>query len=159
MMKLFGRVMLAAMLAVGMWMMAGCEDHTIGGEMLDAIKGDDSDNAAETQTQTTVSASTPNSSSVSAKDVSGTWNGKAGTAQGHVTLRLVQNGDKLSGSWTYSNGDKRNCTGSRSGNSITLHDNKSGGSTWRATVSSDGRSISGTGYKTDGRTYPLSFSR
>ncbi len=105
------------------------------------------------------SSSSSSSSRVSSSDLTGTWSGRAGTAQGHVTLRLVQNGNSLSGSWTYSNGDRRRCSGSRAGNSITLKDLKSGGSTWRATVSSDGRSISGTGYKTDGRTYALSFHR
>ena len=146
------RFLLGSVLTVAsMLLVSACEQDTIAEEL---FKDEDHPSSSS-------SASSPSSSSsnVSSDDLSGTWSGRAGTAQGHVTLRLSQSGNSLSGSWTYSNGDRRSCKGTRSGNSITLKDQNSGGSTWHASVSQDGRTITGTGYKTDGRTYAISFSR
>ena len=159
MMKLFGRVMLAAMLAVGMWMMAGCEDHTIAGELVDEFKGDDSDNGGASQTQLPVSESSPHRSSVSAKDVSGTWKGRAGTGQGPTTLRLTQNGSSLSGSWTWGAKDTRSCSGYRDGSTVHLKDKRSDGDSWTMTISADGSRMNGSAKKYGGGGYALSFSR
>ena len=152
------RIWLLAILSASLsFLLVSCEPMDVVDPF--GIVHDDDDDSSSGSPSSGSSSSRSSSSHVSASDLSGTWSGRAGTAQGRVTLRLSQNGSSLSGSWTYSNGDRRSCSGSRSGNSITLRDLKSGGSTWRATVSSDGRSITGTGYKTNGQTYRLSFSR
>lgn len=92
-------------------------------------------------------------------DVGGTWKGRAGTGQTSTVLRLTQNGDSLSGSWTWGAGDTRTCGGYKSGNRVVLWDQKSEGDIWEMTVSEDGRKMSGTGNKYGGGMYALSFSR
>jgi hypothetical protein len=158
--KTLGRMPLAVVLAVGVWAAAGCEDYTIGGMLIDALKGDDSDKSSETQTETSTSSGSGQSNkTVSAKDVSGTWKGKAGTAQGSTTLRLKQSGTSLSGSWTWGAGDTRTCSGYRQGSTICLWDQKSTGDAWEMTLSEDGSKMSGRAQKYGGGSYALSFSR
>ena len=139
------------------FMFSGCEDHTIG----EAIFSDDggSDEGNSQQAGNVAPATTAKSSSYSSSNISGTWKGRAGTGQSGTTLRLSQNGNSLSGSWTWGAGDTRSCSGSKSGNSVVLKDKRSDGDTWHLTVSSDGSRLSGSGSKYGGGSYNVSFSR
>lgn len=148
-MKMLGRVTMATMLVIGAWTMAGCEDHTIGGELVDTVKGHDSDKDGESQGKTTQTK----------KDVSGTWHGKAGSGQGATTLRLQQDGTSLSGSWTWGAGDTRSCSGYRDGMTIYLWDKGAAGDSWQMTLSGDGSQMYGSAKKYGGGSYALSFSR
>ncbi len=130
--------LLAAMAASAIFFQ-GCEDHTIAEAITHSDKSSSSD------------------SSISS--LSGTWRGRAGTGQTSTVLRLSQNGSSLSGSWTWGNNDTRQCSGTVSGKSVTLKDTGVRGDTWHLAVSSDGRSMSGTGLKYGGGSYGVSFSR
>ena len=100
----------------------------------------------------TVQQTKPSTSS----SLDGIWSGKSATGQVSTKLSLNQRGSSVSGSLSWPGGDKRSISGSRSGNSVTLH--IGGGDTWRLTVS--GNRMSGTGYKAGtSKTYNLSFSR
>ena len=132
---------LAAILCVG-FTLTGCEDEYC---MAQWLLPDGNDHGS--------------SSSASKGDVSGTWSGRAGTGQTRTILHLYQNDGLLSGSWTWGAGDTRTCSGSASGNAVTLKDNRSDGDTWYLTISSDGANLSGFGLKYGGGKYNVSFGR
>ncbi len=125
---------------------AGCEDDKGG-------------NHEERIVEETTEGDYTESSSYSARDVSGTWTGKAGTGQGKTVLKLRQDGSSLSGSWVWGAGDTRNCGGYRNGLSVVLWDNEPKGDLWRMTVSEDGTSLCGTAEKYGGGAYAVTFNR
>ena len=121
---------------------AGCENDTIGGKLVDEVKGDDKDGE-----------------SAAVQDVGGRWTGTASTGQVHTVLRLTQNGTSLSGSWTWGAGDTRNCSGYRDGKTIYLWDTSANGDAWTMTLSDDGSNMHGMAKKNGGGSYALNFNR
>ena len=156
------RLAALALLLAG-FALAGCEDEYC---MAQWILPDGSDSGSKSESgsgskpsQGSGSKSESGSGKRASGEVSGVWHGRAGTGQTSTTLRLNQNGNSLSGSWTWGAGDRRSCSGSVSGNSVVLKDTRSTGDTWHLTLSSDGRSLSGTGMKYGGGSYHVSFTR
>lgn len=137
-MKRFWRAALVAVLAAGMWLAAGCEEHDSWSEWEVHGRGGTRE---------------------SAHSVSGTWHGKAGTGQGGTTLRLQQDGTSLSGYWTWGTGDTRRCSGYRDGWTIYLWDTGSNGDSWQLVLSDDGLAMSGSASKHGGGGYALAFTR
>ena len=141
------------------FMFSGCEDHTIGEAIFSDDGGSGEGDSQQAVSVAPVTTAKSSSYSYSSSNIAGTWKGRAGTGQSSTTLRLSQNGNSLSGSWTWGAGDTRSCSGSKSGNSVVLKDNRSDGDTWHLTVSSDGSRLSGAGSKYGGGSYNVSFSR
>lgn len=121
------------------------------------IHDDDDDDSKSTAQVLEPSSDSRGSTSSrdSSESLTGKWSGKSATGQVSTKLSLVESGGSISGSLQWP-GDRRSVSGSRSGNSVTLH--IGGGDVWHLTVS--GNKMSGSGDKagTD-RSYKLSFSR
>ena len=120
----------------------GCEDHdTVGGKIVDAVSKDDDS---------------------SAKNLSGTWTGVSGSSHSQTVVTLADNNGSLSGSLTWSWGGVRSFSGFRSGNSVewtTQPDSQGVRDTWRMTLSSNGKKLTGSASKSDGGGYSISLSR
>ncbi len=120
----------------------GCEDHdTVGGKIVDAVSNDD-DSAA--------------------KNLSGTWTGVSGSSHSQTVVTLNDNNGSLSGSLTWSWGGVRSFSGSRFGNAVewtTQPDSQGVRDTWRMTLSSNGKKLTGSASKSDGGGYSISLSR
>lgn len=120
----------------------GCEDHdTVGGKIVDAVSKDD-DSAA--------------------KNLSGTWTGVSGSGHSQTVVTLNDNNGSLSGSLTWSWGGVRSFSGFRSGNAVewtTQPDSQGVRDTWRMTLSSNGKQLTGSASKSDGGGYSISLSR
>lgn len=121
----------------------GCEeDNTIGGKLVDEIKGDDSGKASA--------------------NISGTWRGISGTGQGDTVVTVRDVDGALSGSLKWWWGGVRSFSGTRSGNSVqwtTQRDSQGVSDHWVMTLSSSGKQLTGHADKTDGGGYSISLSR
>jgi hypothetical protein len=137
-MRKMARWMMAAALAAGMLATAGCgSDDTIGGELVDAVKGDDSKKASE--------------------NLTGTWTGISGTGQGDTVVTMRDVDGMLSGTVKWWWGGKRDLVGTRDGNSVRCVLNQD--DDWRLTLSSDRKKLTGYATKNDGGGYAVSLSR
>lgn len=97
----------------------GCEDHTIGGEIIDVVKDDDSGK--------------------SSSNLSGTWTGISGTGQGSTTVTVRDANGALGGSLSWWWGGRRNFTGTRNGNSVRWVLDCPERDDWQLTLSGDGK--------------------
>ncbi len=128
-----------AVCLAAIWLGAGCEDHTIGGELVDAVKEDKSDKGNG--------------------DLTGTWKGISGTEQGETTVTVREVDGALSGSLRWWWGGTRNFTGTREGNSVRWVLDCEERDDWRLTLSSDRKRLTGHASKNDGGGYAVSLSR
>lgn len=120
--------------------LVGCEDdHTIGGQVANAVGHDDK-------------AST---------NLSGTWRGVSGTGGCETVVNLTDNNGSLSGSLRWAWGGVRNFSGSCSGNSVQWSFTDSDGVSdyWQMALSSDRKKLTGHANKSDGGGYSISLSR
>ncbi len=100
-------------------------------------------------------SSSPSSSYSSSSPTSGSWSGVSATGQVSSKLSLSESGGSISGTLNWPGGDTRSVSGKHNGGSVTLY--ISGGDTWKLSYS--GKKLSGTGYKPEGGSYNVSFTR
>ena len=131
---------LAAIIAIstGGLLMTSCEDH-------DSQTVYVYDSPQSSSTSSSYSASSP---------TSGSWSGVSATGQVSSKLSLSESGGSISGTLNWP-GDTRSVSGKHNGSSVTLY--ISGGDTWKLSYS--GKKLSGTGYKPEGGSYRVSFTR
>lgn len=85
--------------------------------------------------------------------VSGIWQGKTGTGGVSTLLNLAQNGNAINGRCTW--WDRTvNCTGSVSGNRVTLYVESD---RWELTANNN--ALNGIGYKSNGGTYQVQLAK
>lgn len=120
----------------------GCEsDDTVAGKIADEVS--DSDNKASSS-------------------LSGVWTGVSGSSHSDTVVSVTERSGSLSGTISWSWGGTRKFSGSRSGNSVvwtTQKDREGVSDTWRMTLSSDRKRLTGSASKTDGGGYSISLSR
>ena len=122
--------------------LTGCEsDDTVAGKIADEVS--DKDDKASS-------------------DLSGVWTGVSGSSHSDTVVSVKDSAGSLSGTISWSWGGTRKFSGSRSGNSVvwtTQKDRESVSDTWRMTLSSDRKRLTGSASKTDGGGYSISLSR
>ncbi len=119
----------------------GCEsDDTVGGKIVEAVKGDDKESA----------------------NLSGTWTGISGSGHYQTSVSISDNRGSLSGSLRWSWGGVRKFSGTRSGSNVTWTnqpDEDGVVDTWSMKLSSDGNKLTGHASKSNGGSYSISLSR
>ena len=139
-MRRIGQLALAIALTGGLWMAAGCEEHTIGEAVVDAVKDD-------------------GSSSKASENLTGTWTGISGSGRSDTSVTVRDVDGALSGSLKWSWGVQRNFTGTRSGNTVRWVLECQERDDWVMTLSSDRKSLTGNAKKNDGGGNAISLSR